>query len=260
MRPKKHLGQHFLTAPTYARRIAEAVPAASGDPVLEIGPGKGALSAHLVARFPALHLVEIDQDVVQALSDKLGPGHWTLHRQDALTFDYTSVGAPLHVVGNLPYSAGGRLIHNVLNCGNRIASCTFMVQKEVARRICAGPHTKENGYLSIFCQFFGTPRLLFNVPPGAFFPPPAVDSSVFQIVVDHDLEGRLPHAQWQRFFGMVDKAFQQRRKKLTNALGDAEGVVVTEEMVVALGLPGTARPEDLTAGQWLQLFAGAIRA
>jgi 16S rRNA (adenine1518-N6/adenine1519-N6)-dimethyltransferase len=256
--PKKRLGQHFLTAPYYAERIAQAVPAAPGQPVLEIGPGTGALSVHLQKRFPAFHCVEKDGDVIPALSAKLGAGGHTIHHADALTFDFSKVGSPLHVVGNLPYSVAAFILKKVLLCGNAIASCTCMVQREVAERIAAPPHTKRNGFLSIFCQFFGAPRILFRVPPGAFYPRPDVDSAVFQMLISPDLEARLPRERWGAFFLFVDCGFAQRRKKLVSLLRDGYSAVDVAACFASSGIAPLSRAEDLDVEQWLVLYREAF--
>jgi len=255
MRPKKHLGQHFLTAPVYAKRIADSVPAGSEENVLEIGPGQGALSTFLKERFPGFHLVEIDTEAIELLRGKLGEGCFTIHHADILKFDFSSAGYPLHVVGNLPYSIGALIIKKALYLGNNLLSCTFMVQREVAERIVSAPHSKTNGFLTIFCSFFGKPKILFHVPPGAFFPRPSVDSSVFQIIIDKDLEKKLPKDKWESFFSFVSKGFSKRRKMVANVLGDSpeirRQVAGTLEKI---GLDPKARPEDLCISEWLDLY------
>jgi 16S rRNA (adenine1518-N6/adenine1519-N6)-dimethyltransferase len=256
MGPKKHLGQHFLTAPAFAKRIAAAVPALSGDGVLEIGPGRGALSVYLLERFPALRLVEIDADAIDALKNKLGGGDYRIYNEDALAFDFSIAGFPLHVVGNLPYNIGALIIKKALMEAPRVVSCTFMVQREVAARIVSGPRCKQNGFLSIFCQFFGEAKLLFHVPPGAFFPRPGVDSSVFQIIVDNRVEGKLPRERWGDFFAFVDGGFSMRRKQLAKALSLRFGHTkdYCRGLLCDMGIDEAARPEDLGAAEWLELY------
>ncbi len=252
--PKKYLGQHFLTAPYYARRIAESVPAQSDERVLEIGPGTGALSVHLNERFERYHCVEKDADVIPRLRERLGPGEYTIHHADILTFDLKVVGFPLHVVGNLPYNVAARILKKVLLCGSRIRSCTCMVQREVAERITAAPGTKRMGFLSVFCQFFGKTRVLFRVPPGAFFPKPKVDSAVVQILVDPRVEHTLPPATWSGFFAFVDSGFRMRRKKLVNALTAAYPDRSIGEDMGRLGIETTRRAEELSVGEWVELY------
>ncbi len=254
MAPKKHLGQHFLTAVRYAERIAQSIAAGEHENVLEIGPGNGALSVHLAKRFPGFHCVEIDPDVVGALRARMGDGRWVLHQCDALEFDFSAAGFPLHVIGNLPYSIGALVIKKTLLYGNNILSCTFMVQREVAERIAAAPHTKRNGFLSVFCQFFGKPRILFRVPPGAFFPRPNVESSVFRLDVEDNLEEKLRSGQWLDYFAFVDKGFKMRRKMLANVLGREGGREHFAELLARIGVGADARAEDLGAPEWLELY------
>ena len=254
MKPKKCFGQHFLTAPSYAKKIAEAVPAGIHDNILEIGAGTGALSKFLYERFPSMHCVEYDADAVHELVQKLGTGRWVLHRGDILKFDFSKAGFPLHVIGNLPYSIGAIIIKKTLLYGDNILSCTFMLQREVANRIVAKAGTRQNGFLGIFCQFFGEPRILFQVPPGAFFPRPNVDSSVVQIKVQSSHTHRLPVERWRDFFIFVDKGFRMRRKILINALGRGGGKSDYSDKLLSLHLNPLSRAEDLDCEQWIELF------
>jgi 16S rRNA (adenine1518-N6/adenine1519-N6)-dimethyltransferase len=255
MRPKKHLGQHFLTAPSYSKRIADAVIAGPTDHVLEIGPGQGALSFFLKERFPSFHLVEVDPEAIEKLKEKLGDGDFTIHHSDVMKFDFGIAGFPLHVVGNLPYSIGAHIIKKTLLYGNDIKSGTFMVQREVAERIAAKPHTKQNGFLTIFCGFFGEPKILFHVPPGAFFPRPNVDSSVFQVIVKDNLCAKLDREKWVDYFGFVSRGFLMRRKMLVNVLGDTPQTrTILGSNLEKIGVSVTARPEDLGPEEWLSLY------
>jgi 16S rRNA (adenine1518-N6/adenine1519-N6)-dimethyltransferase len=201
-----------------------------------------------------MHCVEYDFDVINELVGKLGKGQWVLHRGDALRFDFSLAGFPLHVVGNLPYSIGAMIIKKTLLYGDNILSCTFMVQREVANRIVARPGSKQNGFLAIFCQFYGIPKILFHVPPGAFFPKPKVDSSVVQIMVHNHLHERLPAEQREDFFAFVDRGFGMRRKTLANALGHEGGKNEYTETLRSLNLNPLARAEDFDCGQWITLF------
>jgi 16S rRNA (adenine1518-N6/adenine1519-N6)-dimethyltransferase len=255
MGPKKQLGQHFLTSPAYAERIVEAIPAASHETVLEVGPGRGALTIFLTGRFKALHCVEIDHDAISILMKKIQPETATIHHHDILTFDFAKVGFPLHVTGNLPYAIGARIIKKTLLYGKDILSITFMLQREVAERIVARPCTKTNGFLTIFCQFFGSPGIICHIPPGAFFPRPSVDSSVVRMTIDRHVEERLPKREWNDFFGFVSKGFSQRRKKLAKVIGvNATGKARAESILHSLGFETTVRPEELGINQWLALY------
>ena len=159
------------------------------------------------------------------------------------------------MVGNLPYSIGALIIKKTLLYGSAIRSFTFMVQREVAERIVAKPHRKTNGFLSIFCQYFGAPKLLFHVPPGAFFPKPKVDSSVVRMVLNGEAEQRLRPEAWSGFFAFVSKGFGMRRKKLAKAVAaDAGERERCERILNGLGCDPFSRAEDLEVNEWVELF------
>lgn len=255
-----------MTAPAIAARIAAAIPAGAGEQTLEIGPGRGALSVRLIERFPEMHFVEVDGDTLAALGKKLGGdggqidrdtvNNYTVHNEDVMSFDFAKAGFPLHVVGNLPYNIGALIIKKTLLYAPNVLSCTFMVQKEVALRIVSGPRSRQNGFLSIFCQFFGTVKLLFHVPPGAFFPRPNVDSSVFQIIICPNVEEKLERSRWDDFFAFVDSGFSMRRKQLAKVMSlkfgrdkDFYGSALADA-----GVHAAARPEDIDVGGWLDFY------
>ena len=255
--PKKRLGQNFLISPYYARRIASAVESSDDSKVIEIGPGKGALSIFLKERFPRFHLIEMDKDIISSLKQKIGDGKWTLHVNNVLEFDFEALGSPLHIVGNLPYNIAALIIKKTLLHSPEVASVTYMVQREVAERIVAAPHTKRNGFLSIFCQFFGSPKILFNVPPGAFVPRPKVESSVFQMKVDNQVEDRLPRKDWESFFAFVSNGFSTRRKMLAKSLSLKTGIdkEVIADNLFQTGFDKKIRAEDLNVHEWLMFYS-----
>jgi len=253
--PKKRLGQHFLQSPFYAERIADAVESSDDRKVVEVGPGKGALSIFLKERFPRFHLIEKDREIIPLLREQLGRGEWTLHQGDVLDFNFSELGAPLHIVGNLPYNIGALIIRKTLGCAPQVASVTYMVQREVAERIVAKPHSKQMGFLSIFCQFFGRPKILFKVPQGAFFPKPKVESAVFQLIIDKNIEGRLPRDRWEPFFNFVSRRYTMRRKMLATSLAWETGNRSKfQNILERIGLDRKVRPEDLDVQKWVELF------
>ncbi len=256
MPPKKSLGQHFLTDRRYAQKIVDLIPPCAHDcRVVEIGAGRGALTRFLIQRYPDLHIVEKDPDLIRKCKELLGTGSYTIECSDATAYDFTDTGTTLHVVGNLPYNVASSIIHNVLLHGNRILSCTFMVQREVAQRICAQPAHSDFSYFSVFCRFFGTPRMRFTLPPGAFFPPPNVSSAVFQLQVAPDLNSKLATHEWKDFFAFVKKGFSARRKKLVNtiALPPSFKPQIAQQLVNIVG-NDTCRPQELDTDQWLSLY------
>lgn len=253
--PKKKFGQNFLKTPYYAERIALAIESENDNKVVEIGPGMGAVSVYLKKRFPKFHLIEVDTEVLDSLKEKLGDGDWTIHNEDILKFDFGKLGSKLHIMGNLPYNIGALIIKKTLLLAPNVLSITFMVQREVAERIVSGPDTKKNGFLSIFCQFFGKPKILFHVPPGAFFPKPNVDSSVFQLHVNHEIEEQLPRTHWEPFFAFVSAGFSTRRKTLAKSLSLKNGNKSDiQNSLIECGMDSRLRAENLDIDKWLKLY------
>ena len=254
-KPKRKFGQNFLTETYYAERIANSVDCKEGT-VLEIGPGKGALSVYLKERYPKnFEMIEMDREIIPILESKLGDGNWKIHQGSALDFDFKTLKSPLHIIGNLPYNTAAHIIKRSLLNSPATASVNFMVQREVAERICAKPGGRKIGFLSIFCSFFGTPKILFHVPRGAFSPKPNVDSSVFTLAVNPNVEEQLPKDEWLDFFTYVSLGYSMRRKVLSKVLAwkrknRAEVIVAIE----SLGLKSTVRAEELSVELWVKLY------
>lgn len=212
---KKSLGQHFLRDGNMIRKIVDAIPADPKDKVIEIGPGSGALTEELVDRFSDLSVIEIDRRMVEYLGERF-PG-LDIIQEDVLKTDWNSLlntNKSVHVVGNLPYYITSQILFGLLSSRKKISTALLMMQKEVAERIVAVPRTKQYGILSVQCQLMSTPQILFDVPPQVFSPPPSVDSSVILLKMDQpDLACSDDHLK-----AVVRMAFNQRRKKLSNAL------------------------------------------
>lgn len=219
-RPRKRFGQHFLHDPGIIRRIVDVVAVAPHARVVEIGPGRGALTGPLLERLGALDAVEIDRDLVAALAERFGrETRFQLHSGDVLGFDFCALaaGTPLRLVGNLPYNISTPLLFHLYEQAHCIETMVFMVQKEVAARLVAAPGGKDYGRLSVMIQWRFDVATLFDVGPGAFQPPPQVDSTVVR------LTPRPPRTELHdadRFARVVKAAFGQRRKTLRNALRD----------------------------------------
>jgi 16S rRNA (adenine1518-N6/adenine1519-N6)-dimethyltransferase len=252
-RPRKRFGQHFLTDRHYLRRIVDAIDPAPGQHVVEIGPGTGLLTAELVPRVDHLHVVEIDRDLAAALRSAWPPERVTVHEGDALEFDLASLPAPLRVVGNLPYNVSSPILFHVAAAAERIADCVFMLQKEVVDRMVAAPDTEAYGRLSVMLQYRFAMARLFDVPPGAFTPPPKVDSAV--VWMRPLPEGR-PQARDPRAFErIVAAAFSQRRKTLRNAVR----AQVDAESFTRAGIDPVRRGETLSVAEFIAL-ADVVRA
>ncbi len=253
-RARKRFGQHFLHDPTVLARIVDSVHPLAADHLLEIGPGRGALTTHLLGRVAHLDAVEIDRDLAASLRDRW-PGALTLHEGDALEFDFTALaaarGARLRVVGNLPYNISTPLLFRFVAQRAAIADLTLMLQKEVTDRMVAAPGTADYGRLTVMLAPWFDITRLFDVGPGAFQPPPRVWSAVAHLTV-------LPQPRFvvpDGFAELVARAFSQRRKTLRNSLRG----LISDQAWQQLDIDPGARPETLSAPQFAALAACAGR-
>ncbi len=228
IRAKKSLGQNFLRDPHYLNKIADAARVGPDDRVLEIGPGLGHLTRVLAQRAAKVLAVEVDDRLIPHLQAEFeGLHNIEIVHADALEYDYRALDGRWKVVANLPYYISTPIIQKLINCREKFASLTLMLQKEVAERIAAPPGGKEYGYLSVLVQLYTLPRIEFKVPPGAFTPRPEVDSAVMTLTVrDRPAVSVADEAFLLR---IVKAAFSQRRKTLRNALKQLEipAVVMT---------------------------------
>jgi 16S rRNA (adenine1518-N6/adenine1519-N6)-dimethyltransferase len=252
-RPKKRFGQHFLTDRHYLRRIVEAIDPRPGDSMVEIGPGTGVLTAELAERLERLHAVEIDRDLAAGLRDRFPGGKVVVHQADALAFDFGQLPAPLRVVGNLPYNVSTPILFRIAALAPRVRDCVFMLQKEVVERMVAAPASPEYGRLSVMLQYRFAMVLELRVPPGAFTPPPRVDSAIVRMVpLGSD---RLRARDEDLLAQIVKAAFSQRRKTLRNALKAR----VPEEAFVKTKIDPARRGETLSVAEFVAL-ADAVSA
>lgn len=211
---KKSLGQHFLTDKNIIFKILKAIEAGDNSRLIEIGPGTGALTKHLVEQFTDVHAIEIDARAVEILKEF---ENLTIHHKDILKVnwvEFLSASSNNYVVGNLPYYITSPVLFTLFDYRQRIQEAVLMIQKEVARRLIAQPHSKDYGILSVQTQLFSTPQLLFDVSPNSFTPPPKIDSSVIRLRFNKT-ELSCSDSVLKK---VVRTAFNQRRKKLSNAL------------------------------------------
>jgi len=248
--PKKSLGQHFLHDRGYIDRIVQAVELEPGERLVEIGPGQGAITLPLLRRHGALTVIEFDRDLVGPLARMAeGVGELTIVHRDVLQVDFTELaaGAPVRLVGNLPYNISSPILFHALDHAAAIGDMVFMLQKEVVDRMAAGPGSKVYGRLSVMLQAYCRVVPLFVVPPGAFRPPPKVDSAVVRLLPrDPATVGINDRA---RFADVVRAAFGQRRKTLRNALN---GVCGPAQFEVA-GVAPEARAEQIDVASFIRL-------
>ncbi len=246
--PRKRFGQHFLTSDDTIDRIVAAIAPQEDEVIVEIGPGRAAITVPLAGLATTLHAIEFDRDLVSTLRDRFSAQqNVIIHEADALKFDYAALGTKLRIVGNLPYNISTPLLFHLLHFNDVIADMHFMLQKEVVERMAAVPGTKRYGRLTIMlgCHLEVVP--LFDVPPSAFSPPPKVMSSVVRMRPIQQPAFDIKDA------GLLEKivkeAFSRRRKTLRNAL---DGRASLEDFASA-GLDPSQRPEQIPIAGWVRL-------
>lgn len=247
---KKQLGQHFLADRYYIDKIVMAVNPRDGDRLVEIGPGQGAITLPLLRVHPKMTVIEFDRDLIAPLTAAAEPlGELTIVNRDVLRVDFTELadGQPIRLVGNLPYNISSPILFHALEHAPVILDMHFMLQKEVVDRMAAGPGSKVFGRLSVMLQAYCEVTSLFVVPPGAFRPPPKVDSAVVRLIPRDSATINIK--DHKRFADVVRAAFGQRRKTLRNALNN----VVSAEQFVAAGVRPDARAEQLDVAEFIAL-------
>ena len=217
IRPKKSLGQHFLTDHNIARKIVNSLEYDNYRNILELGPGKGILTTYLM-QLPEteLKLIEIDESAVNYLTAEFPELNEKIIHSDFLRISIYDIWIePFLLIGNFPYNISSQIFFKVLNSRNHIPQVVCMIQKEVAERIVAGPGTKTYGILSVLLQTFYNVNILFTVSEKVFDPPPKVQSAVIRL--DRNTRNELPCDE-KLFFTIVKTSFNQRRKMLRNSL------------------------------------------
>lgn len=251
VKPKKALGQHFLTDLSVAQRIAATLDGYKGMPVLEVGPGMGVLTDFLVNEGHDVTVCEIDSESVAYLTDRFPQlaAEGRIMECDFLRTDLNTVYPGTEafcVIGNYPYNISSQIFFHVLDYKDRVVCCSGMLQREVAERLAAGPGTKARGILSVLLQAWYDVEYLFTVNENVFNPPPKVKSGVIRMtrnaVTDLGCDER-------RFKTVVKTAFGQRRKTLRNSLRGLvpAGQPMPESPLMAM------RPEQLTVDQFIEL-------
>jgi 16S rRNA (adenine1518-N6/adenine1519-N6)-dimethyltransferase len=253
IRARKRFGQHFLHDPGVLARIVAAIDPQPGERIVEIGPGRGALSRLLLERCRRLEAIEIDRDLIPVLRERCaGAGELIVYDGDVLEMDLGKLqdgGAPIRICGNLPYNISTPLLFHLLESGAVITDMHFMLQKEVVDRIVAPPGGKTYGRLTVMLAVYCRAEALFHVGRGAFQPPPAVDSTVVRLL-PHGADP-FPLPDRARFARIVASAFSMRRKTLRNSL---RGLVTAAQFDEA-GIDAIRRPETLSAAEFAGLAA-----
>lgn len=251
VRPKKNLGQHFLTDLGIAKRIADTVDACPELPVLEVGPGMGVMTQFLVEKPRPLKVVEIDRESVAYLNERFPRLRENILGEDFLVMDLTKVfdGKPFVLTGNYPYDISSQIFFKMLDNRDLIPCCTGMIQREVALRMASAPGTKAYGILSVLTQAWYDVEYLFTVDETVFNPPPKVKSAVIRMT--RNKVQRLDCDE-QLFKRVVKTVFNQRRKMLRVSMRQL--LSTDEAMAVVQQSPfATLRPEQLTIAQFVEL-------
>jgi len=244
---RKRFGQHFLVDEGVIDAIVRAISPKRADNLVEIGPGLSALTNPLLNALDHLTVVEIDRDLVARLRHDYSSERLTVVESDVLEVDFSTLGAGLRVVGNLPYNISSPLLFHLMPWADHVIDQHFMLQREVIDRMVATPSSSDYGRLSVMLQSRYDMEKLFDVPPEAFDPPPRVVSAVVRMT---PLPASRPRARDEVFFSqVVAKAFAQRRKMLRKGLGDWAKHVDWD----AVGVPETARAEELSVAQFIAL-------
>jgi 16S rRNA (adenine1518-N6/adenine1519-N6)-dimethyltransferase len=251
-RARKRFGQNFLHDRYVLGRIIEAINPRAEDSLVEIGPGRGALTWLLAEHVQPLHVVEIDRDLIAMLREAPAAERLVIHEGDALEFDFASLAAPLRVVGNLPYNISTPLLFYLSRFVDRLRDGHFMLQREVVERMVAEPDTEAYGRLSVMLQCRFEMHKLFIVPSGAFTPQPKVESAIVRLVPLASpavAPALMPH-----FEAIVTRAFTMRRKTLRNALA----AVLDAPAIEAAGVDPSVRAEVLDVAAFARLAAASM--
>lgn len=258
--PKKALSQNFLIDGNIVRKIIGAAQIQTGDVILEIGPGPGALTEALLAKGAIVTAVEKDPMFAKQLHRLQDLGNLTIERKDFLLFDLEkfldSKKDKIKVVANLPYHITTPILLALLPHYDKIDTLTFMVQKEYADRMVASPKTPNYSHLSLLVSFFCQAKLLFTINPSCFFPKPKVRSAV----VHCKLNPSALKDDINAFFFLTRSAFQQKRKMLRSSLRFLVSSKLIEQVLQTICLPITARPEELNLQEFISLFTQLKRA
>lgn len=247
VRPKKHLGQHFLVDKNIARKISETLSFDGFDLALEIGPGTGVLTEFLVATGQPITAMDVDTESIEYLNATFLQGNLRVVEADFLKAELATYfgDAQIGIIGNFPYNISSQIVFKTLEHRDKVLEFSGMFQKEVAQRICQGPGNKTYGILSVLAQAFYETEYLFTVPPGVFNPPPKVDSGVLRMRRKPDYKLACDETL---FFKVVKTAFNQRRKTLRNSLKSFDlSHKLKEDAIFEL------RPERLSVSEFVEL-------
>jgi 16S rRNA (adenine1518-N6/adenine1519-N6)-dimethyltransferase len=246
-RARKRFGQNFLHQDSVIQRIITSINPKKGQHLVEIGPGRGALTFPILKSVGKLQALEIDRDLIAELKvNSIHYGELEIIEGDVLSMDFATLGDNLHIFGNLPYNISTPLLLHLFKAIDHIESMCFMLQKEVVLRLAAEHGIKAYGRLSVITQYYCDVEYLFTVPPQAFTPAPKVESAIVRLTPK---KNRLNVKDLNLFESVVASAFSMKRKTLANNL---KGMLTKEELS-SLGLDPGQRAETLTVSDFVML-------
>lgn len=257
---KKSFGQNFLIDDNILKNIVESANLTEQDTVIEIGPGLGNLTHYILETDCKVIAFEIDTDMIDILNDRFrNNANLEIINKDILKVDMSKYlkDKKVKIIANLPYYITSPIIFKLLEYRKNIHSITIMIQKEVAERIVATPHSKDYGVLTINTNYMADVEKLFNVPNTSFIPAPNVTSSVIQIVPNEHKEKSLGIKDEETFKDLVKKSFSSRRKKLSNSLQNSRIKNMSkqdiENMIIQSGLSETCRAEEVSVEEYVKM-------
>ena len=247
--PRKRFGQNFLTDQNVIDNIIGAIAPKEDDQLVEIGPGRGALTQQLSQRCSQLRVIEIDRNLIKYLQQQPYFTQLTIIEGDALSINFAQLAAQqqLRIVGNLPYNISTPLLFHLLQYRSCIGDMHFMLQKEVVERLCGQAGSKNYGRLSLMVQYYAQVEALFDVPPTCFYPAPKVNSMVVRITPHPQLP--YPATDEDLLARLVNACFQQRRKTLRNSLRQ----ICNSDMIQQVSIDTQQRPEQLSLAEFVEL-------
>jgi 16S rRNA (adenine1518-N6/adenine1519-N6)-dimethyltransferase len=250
-RPKKSLGQNFLQDANISQKIVRLFNPQTSDSVVEIGPGKGALTGILLQTLPHLTVIELDDQLIAGLQVLFGDKITVIHN-DILKVDLQSIvpnpGVKIRLIGNIPYNITTPILFHVIDSAAAVKDFVVMMQTEVAQRLTASPRTKEYGILSIFMQYYCNPKILFSVSKNSFFPIPDVSSTIVHLDFENSFEPKVENDAL--FRKIVRGTFNTRRKTLRNGL---KNINIPHDEVEKIPIDLDQRPEELSVADFVKL-------
>jgi len=254
-RARKRFGQNFLSDPSVIHRIIQSINPKSGQRIIEIGPGLGALTCPILKMVGEMDVIELDRDIVPKLQlncglDAVQNNKLRIHNIDVLQFDFADLkyDEPLRIIGNLPYNISTPIIFHLVEHSQMIQDMYFMLQKEVVLRLAAKPDTSNYSRLSVMAQYHFKVDALFLVPPESFDPIPKVESAIVRLIPHKDKSIKVDDEK--AFAKLVTQAFSQRRKTLRNVLKD----ICSAEQLESIGISPSSRAQSLSLQQFADIY------